>query len=128
MSDEILYPLGRAYKLQNGESVEIRPWSIKTMTRVVQRVPRFYEEVMAAKPNMPLLELFPAAIDELKLIASETIGWTPEQIDDRMTADDFLGVVNAIWDECLEGPTGKLRNLVDKAMRRLLMSEPSQER
>lgn len=112
---EILFPLGAEYKLDNGKTVEIRKWSIETMVRVSQRIPRAIDKLMALRSaedqQVSIAAALPVMIDEIKLILAETLGWAPEQIDAEMTADDLLGVTLVVWDHCLAGPLAKMLGL-----------------
>lgn len=107
---EKLFPLGKQYTLHNGKTIEVRPWSIKTMVRVSQRVPRVLEKIRALKgevQDQSVQSLVPILADEFREVVAETLGWEPARVDEEMDADDFLSVVQLVWDECLVGLLAK---------------------
>ena len=110
-----LFPLGREVKLANGSSVEVNEWSIQTMVRVTQRVPKAVEQLMDGRDaNASVVELFPGMLDEIKVIVAESIGWEPARIEEEMTSGDLLRVANAVWDVCISGPLAEAMGLATR--------------
>lgn len=104
---EILFPLGRSYKLENGQTVEVQKWSVGTMIRFTQRVPQVVERFVDAPKDATIVSLFPTMIDEVVEVIGESIGWDAKRVQDEMTADDLLGMAIVVWDHCLAGLLAK---------------------
>lgn len=122
---EQLFPLGKRHKLEDGRVIEIQKWSIETMTRVAQRAPDAVEKFFSAGQNQAAVAvLIPMMLEEITIIVAETIGWKEEDVK-RMTFDDLLGVMLAIWDTCISGPMEKVMGLVDRV--KTVMNQPNPE-
>ena len=108
---EVLFPLGRPYKLDSGVNVEVKKWSVGQLTRFTQRVPQVVERFMDAPKDAAIVTLFPTMLDEVTEVVAESIGWESKRVQDEMTADDLLGVAILVWDHCLSGLLAKTQGL-----------------
>ncbi|MCP4251069.1 MAG: hypothetical protein GY778_28865 [bacterium] len=119
--NEALFPAGKEYKLLCGRKVRIMPWSLKTIGLVSQRIPALIDKAGTLSADTSVVELIPEAADELAwMIAVSIEGMTEEEVA-QLPADDVLGLTLAVYDECVEGPLGKIAGLTNRLTRLMQM-------
>ncbi len=114
-----LFPLGRFVTLSSGNKLEIRKWSLETMSRVLQLAPKavdrftdLLQQNAAKDSSLSAYVLVPHILPDVKIIVAETLGWDVARVDRELSvAEDFLEVVTAIWDHCLMGLLVKILGL-----------------
>lgn len=122
-TSKVLFPVGTTYELSTGEKVEIRPWSVKMLGLMSQRIPNALEAAMSGVADLtPVISLLPTALDEVVFMVAKTIGWNETKVEEEMSADDLLGVAVAVFDVCIAGPMGKIGGLTTRIMG--LMRQP----
>lgn len=108
----VMFPRGREVPLQNGTTVTVRPWSIRLLVLVSQRLPeRMTEMIQGVRSEAAAITLLPKAVDELRYLAAETLGLPEAEIDDQWSAEDLLDVSLAIWDVCIQPVAEKIMGL-----------------
>lgn len=117
--NETLFPTGKRVTLSTGEKVEVRPWSVSMFGEMAQRIPQTFELATRQDPDAdgpnPFAAMFIQLIDEVIFMVSRTIGWDEEQTQE-MSMDDLLLVSLVIWDECIQGPMGKVGGLMGRVL------------
>ncbi len=116
--NEVMFPVGKKVRLSSGETVEVRPWSIKTFGLMAQRIPETLDKATALEDedSAGMVDLITNLTDEVMFMVGETLDMTADEIHETMTFDDLLLVATAIWDECIAGPMGKIGGLMGRVV------------
>lgn len=110
-----LFPLGRTVELLDGRQIEVRPWSLRTLVRITQRIPHALAAIQSAQvqADAPPLALLASLEGEAVFLLSESLGWKPEDVQE-LPAEDVLDLLVAVWDVCISGPAAKLQGLASR--------------
>lgn len=108
-----LFPLGQEVRLLDGRVVEVRPWSITTLVRVTQRIPKAMEAMQSLDPGQPPIALLGALEAEAVFLIAESLGWAREDVE-KLPAEDVLSLLGVIWDVCMAGPLEKINGLASR--------------
>ena len=96
---EALFPF-KDVELQSGKKVSVKQWNIDTGAVLTGRVVALVRKIQqnALGESVELDELLAVAIDECRDIVAATLGWSTKQLDQRCTWEDFMDLVQAVFD------------------------------
>jgi hypothetical protein len=99
IAEQVLLHFERDVKLTTGETVVVRPWGVKTFTRMSRRINTVISLFLVAYQGKGegLKELIANSYEELVGIAAESIGWDFERLyDDKFMLEDVVKILNAV--------------------------------
>lgn len=117
----VLFPVGQKMTLSNGETIHIKPWSIKMFGEMAQRIP---DTMMASMPDEDgnvldheeMAGMFLNLVDEVITMVALTIVWDEDKVRDSMPFEELVAVATVVWDVCIMGPMGKIGGLMGRVM------------
>lgn len=118
----VLFPRGRDVPLSAGGSVTVRPWSVRLLVEVSQRLPEQMTDILAgvqADPTAPAATLLPRAIDEIRWLVARTLDCAEADLEE-WSAEDLFDVAAAVWDVCIQPVAEKILGLVQRVMAKAL--------
>jgi hypothetical protein len=99
IAEQVLLHFERDVKLTTGETVVVRPWGIKTFTRMTRRINAVIGLFLVAYQGKGegLKDLIADSYEELVGLAAESIGWKFEKLyDDKYQLEDLLKLLTAV--------------------------------
>lgn len=98
----ILFPQ-KLVRLTSGESIAVKPWSIAQGVELTARLVDIMQRLRAANKigEIGTQEIVEIAAPECAEIVRVTIGWSQEDFNSRLTYEDFLNLLGAVFETSL---------------------------
>ncbi len=96
----ISHAIGQEVKLSGGGHVLVRPWGYRTGKLLMSRLGTVLKMLAMARSGQTtgLGDLLGDSYEELIGIMADTIGWSLDDVDEKMLMEDILNVIGVILD------------------------------
>lgn len=115
---DVLVPRGREIRLTDGTVITVRPWSIRVLIEVSQRLPELMQAALTGtRKEASVVELLPKAMEAMTWLTALTLGIGIDEVERVLTGEDLIAVSDAIYDECIAPVSSKFEGLVLKMLK-----------
>lgn len=98
--EQVLFP-ARQYQVLSGQRVTIEPWGLSQGELLMPRVGALIEELGGDFSAGKIARTIRKNQAEVREIVRETIGWTPEEMEQRLKYEDLFVLAQGVIEVCL---------------------------
>lgn len=112
-TEGVVFPEREVILLDNTR-VMIKPWTLKNGRIQRRRITKVLDELRKGGKDFSIASAFELCEAEITAVVADTIGWTVEELEDKIHYEDLFTLAQGVIDTCLlrEGGGGVLGKVV----------------